>query len=41
MSQQTQITIPSLVRIKPGALDRIGIYLKRSEHVNAALLGMK
>ncbi len=38
MSQQTQITIPSLVRIKPGALDRIGIYLKRSEHVNAALL---
>lgn len=34
----TQITIPSLVRIKPGALDRIGIYLQRFEHSRVALL---
>jgi glycerol-1-phosphate dehydrogenase [NAD(P)+] len=38
MIQQTQITIPSLVRIKPGALDRIGIYLKRFGHTKVAIL---
>ena len=29
MRQPTQIYVPSLVRIKPGALDRLGIYLRR------------
>ena len=29
MRQETQIRVPSLVRIKPGALKRLGIYLKR------------
>jgi glycerol-1-phosphate dehydrogenase [NAD(P)+] len=38
MIQRTQITIPSLVRIKPGALDRIGIYLNRAEHRKVACL---
>jgi glycerol-1-phosphate dehydrogenase [NAD(P)+] len=38
MIQQTQISIPSLVRIKPGALDRIGIYLKRFGHIKVAIL---
>ncbi|MHB9130589.1 MAG: iron-containing alcohol dehydrogenase family protein [Armatimonadota bacterium] len=35
---RTQITIPSLVRIKPGALDRIGIYLEREAFQRAVLL---
>jgi glycerol-1-phosphate dehydrogenase [NAD(P)+] len=38
MTHHTQITIPSLVRIKPGSLDRIGIYLERFGHRRAALL---
>lgn len=29
MTRATEITIPTLVRIKPGALDRLGIYLRR------------
>ena len=33
-----QITIPSLVRIKPGALERIGLYLARAQFRRAALL---
>ncbi len=33
-----QITIPSLVRIKPGAIDRIGLYLARPEFHRAVLL---
>ena len=31
------VDIPSLVRIKPGALDRIGVYLSRSRFERAAL----
>jgi len=38
MSHFTQITIPSLVRIKPGCLDRIGIYLGRHDHQKISLL---
>ena len=38
MSRATQITIPSLVRIKPGCVDRIGIYLKRFKHLKVASL---
>jgi glycerol-1-phosphate dehydrogenase [NAD(P)+] len=29
LTRATEITIPTLVRIKPGALDRLGIYLRR------------
>jgi glycerol-1-phosphate dehydrogenase [NAD(P)+] len=32
-----QTTIPSVVRIKPGALDRLGIYAKRQEFKQVAL----
>jgi glycerol-1-phosphate dehydrogenase [NAD(P)+] len=38
MWSRAQITIPSLVRIKPGALDRLGIYLQREGHRRVALL---
>lgn len=38
MNRITQITIPSLVRVKPGAIDRLGLYLKRSEHTPTLLL---
>jgi glycerol-1-phosphate dehydrogenase [NAD(P)+] len=31
MNYQRQITIPNLVRIKPGALDRMGLYVTRHE----------
>ena len=34
----TQVTIPSLVRVKCGAIDRLGLYLKRSEHTPVLLL---
>lgn len=37
-SHRQQIAIPSLVRIKPGALDRLGIYLARAGHRRLALL---
>lgn len=30
MTPTKQITIPSLVRVKPGALDRLGLYLRRN-----------
>ncbi len=33
-----EVHIPGLVRIKPGALDKLGIYLKRSESSRVALL---
>ncbi|HLP76953.1 MAG TPA: iron-containing alcohol dehydrogenase, partial [Candidatus Paceibacterota bacterium] len=33
-----QVSIPSLVRVKPGALDRIGIYARRHEFKRAVLL---
>jgi len=35
---RAQITIPSVVRIKPGALDRVGIYLEREKYERAVLL---
>ncbi len=38
MSSITQIAIPSLVRVKPGAIDRLGVYLSRSEHTQAILM---
>ncbi|MFQ5971925.1 MAG: iron-containing alcohol dehydrogenase family protein [Alphaproteobacteria bacterium] len=38
MIRPIQVTIPSLVRIKPDALDRLGIYLARNGHREVALL---
>lgn len=38
MKSITQIAIPSLVRVKPGAIDRVGVYLSRSEHTQTILL---
>ncbi|WP_337173350.1 iron-containing alcohol dehydrogenase family protein [Paludisphaera sp.] len=38
MIAKTQIGIPSLVRAKAGALDRLGIYLKRNDHLSAVVL---
>jgi glycerol-1-phosphate dehydrogenase [NAD(P)+] len=38
MQIDTQITIPSLVRIKPGALERLGLYLAREEYRQAVLV---
>jgi glycerol-1-phosphate dehydrogenase [NAD(P)+] len=38
VSQKTQIAIPSLVRVKVGALDRLGLYLKRNGHLRAMVL---
>lgn len=35
---KTQIAIPSLVRVKVGALDRLGLYLKRNGHHRAMVL---
>lgn len=32
MTSRTQIGIPTVVRVKPGALDRLGIYLSRQGH---------
>ncbi len=37
MKQPMQINVPGLVRIKPGALDRLGIYLRR-ENLEPALV---
>lgn len=37
MSTDRTVDIPTLVRIKPGALDRIGIYLRRNGFVRVAL----
>ena len=34
----TQVTIPSLVRVKCGAIDWLGLYLKRSEHTPVLLV---
>jgi glycerol-1-phosphate dehydrogenase [NAD(P)+] len=36
--RNTSIVIPTLVRIKPGALDRIGIYAQRGRFTRAVLL---
>ena len=38
MLHPTQITIPTLVRIKEGALDRLGTYLQRSGYRRVAVL---
>ena len=38
MYRPTQISIPTLVRVKPGALDRVGIYLSRDHHQRVAVL---
>jgi glycerol-1-phosphate dehydrogenase [NAD(P)+] len=38
MLRPTQIAIPTLVRVKEGALDRLGIYLARGSHHKVALL---
>ena len=37
----THVNIPSLVRVKPGALDRLGLYLQRAGHSPAILLVSK
>jgi glycerol-1-phosphate dehydrogenase [NAD(P)+] len=38
MLRPTQISIPTLVRVKEGALDRLGIYLGRGGHRKVAVL---
>ena len=38
MLRPTQIAIPTLVRVKSGALDRLGLYLQRGGHRKAAIL---
>lgn len=38
MFRPTQIAIPTLVRVKQGALDRVGLYLQRADHLRAAVL---
>ena len=38
MNPITQIAIPSLVRVKPGAIDRLGVYLNRSKYNQVLLL---
>jgi glycerol-1-phosphate dehydrogenase [NAD(P)+] len=38
MLRPTQIAIPTLVRVKEGALDRLGIYLRRGGHCKVAVL---
>lgn len=38
MLRPTQISIPTLVRAKDGALDRLGIYLQRGGHHRVAIL---
>lgn len=37
MLRPTQISIPTLVRVKPGAIDRLGIYLRRDHRNSAAV----
>lgn len=41
MLRPTQIAIPTLVRVKAGALDRLGIYLGRGGHRRAAVFVSK
>ncbi|MFH0753151.1 MAG: iron-containing alcohol dehydrogenase family protein [Candidatus Omnitrophota bacterium] len=38
MMRNTSIVIPTLVRIKPGALDRVGVYAQRGQFQNATLV---
>ncbi len=37
-NRPTQVHIPTLVRVKPGALDRVGIYLSRFGHRHVGLV---
>lgn len=41
MHRPTQISVPTLVRVKEGALDRLGIYLDRDKRSNVAVLVSK
>ena len=41
MLRPTQIAIPTLVRVKDGALDRLGLYLSRGGHRRVAVLVSK
>lgn len=41
MQRPTQIAIPTLVRVKDGALDRLGIYLGRGGHRKVAVMVSK
>lgn len=41
MNRPTQISIPTLVRVKEGALDRVGLYLNRDQQRNVAVLVSK
>jgi glycerol-1-phosphate dehydrogenase [NAD(P)+] len=38
MNRTTLISVPGLVRIKPGALARLGVYLRRAGHVRVLVL---
>src|SRR5262249_48992557 len=38
MTPRTEIGIPTVVRVKPGALDRLGIYLARQGHRRVVLV---
>ena len=38
MTRSTSIVIPTLVRIKPGALDRIGVYAARGQFKNVVIV---
>lgn len=38
MNRATLISVPGMVRIKPGALKRIGLYLRRNEHTHVLAL---
>jgi len=41
MNEATLISIPGLVRIKPGAVARLGVYLRRADHVRVMVLTSK
>jgi glycerol-1-phosphate dehydrogenase [NAD(P)+] len=41
MLRPTQIAIPTVVRVKEGALDRLGVYLRRGGHHKVAVLVSK
>jgi glycerol-1-phosphate dehydrogenase [NAD(P)+] len=38
VTPRTQIGIPTVVRVKPRALDRLGIYLSRQRHRRVVLV---
>ena len=38
MRRPTQIAIPTLFRVKPGAIDRLGVYLHREHCQSVAVL---